>query len=152
MPTPAQAQYNVILERLELLHGLVATVNNLDKSISLLEQSQQRFIESTAQEFSGMCIRVDKLVTKIETLENEQIKESKRIDSGQARVDELLRNYGVTSSRTEESVKRINGRIDQLEKNVNELTILVKMVVGVCSFIGFTAGGWVLGQLLGLIK
>lgn len=141
------------------LDTLEQLVSNLDKTVSLMQLQQQNFIAATSTEFSGMCQRVDKLVTEIEKIEGSQILESRRTDEALRKIDNLYKSYDVNTSDTKRSVERINQRIDEVEKsmigiqrNVSEIGFIVKIVTGTFTFIALTIGAWLAAQILGLIK
>jgi uncharacterized protein YoxC len=171
MATPQNNnQYAVILERLELVHGLVARLNEIDKSFSVrfsnIEQTQQRTLDLSSQEFQGMRQIQDKLSTKIESLETEQIKESRRTDDVSRRVDDLFRSYGVNVDDTKNSVKRINERVDgintkfdtlldkmnEMERKNEGNMVMSRWIIGGVSGAISLIGYWLLNQFLGGIK
>lgn len=170
MATPLQNQYQIILDRLESVHGFGARLNEFDKNFSVrlsgIEQSQQRMLDLSSQEFQGIRQVVDKLTVKIEALETEQIKESRRTDDVSRRVDDLFRSYGVNVDDTKNSVKRINERVDgmntkfdALMKMLNDIErknegnmVMSRWIIGGVSGAISLIGYWLLNQFLASIK
>lgn len=123
-----------------------------EKQLALLSQRVEILISTVEQEFRGF--RQDVTAMTIRQNEGEKVLaiQESRLATGMKRLDEFYSSYDIDCHKRDESVGALRKEVNEVNVKIVQLSKDMALLTKVIGTVGVIIGGWIINQILGIIK